>query len=546
MRISYAIILATAAVSFEGCKVEKAAGVTNEGKDKKKVAQLDEKNRLDGGDGAGLGPDGEGGDEEHVDDEDVAVPKLTPSKTKAAAVAKAKEAVQTATKARDDAKAALIGSRDQLIGAMTAENAIPPLQPTADAQAFIAAVRGVVRSEDGALQRSHDALIAITGTLPADVTQAKEALLAAITDELSSDDGKITAGRDLVGAIKALAPVQFAITQDALQAAIALAQNVREAAANNVDALQRQLLAAIPDRADIPQGEPAPVTAMFEQVAALRGLINGPEPDIVALRAALIGSFDAGDGNIPAAVLAARRGIADPGAANADFGPLLNAIGDNAVPNVDEYAAVLLAYAPLRDAMDRLARITAARDALLDTLVPAAALPVPEAIIARVRGINLEGDGDIPAKIEALGHLRTAIGADLAALRAPHDQALARIAAYPGATDAAKAICDGLIASLTPADQLHDAIRQYRGAIGEQGVSEGAREQAKQALITAAIDVASVDQRVSRLQTYTPYTNAKALVTRMEQSLAAAQTDLAKLENPTTTSANANANAATP
>jgi hypothetical protein len=540
MRISYAIILATAAVSFEGCKVEKAAGVTNEGKDKNKVAQLDGNNKLDGGGGAGLGPDGEDDDEENDDNQDVAVPELTPSKTKAAAVAKATKAVQTATKARDDAKAALVAPRNQLIEAMTAENAIPPLQPTADAQAFIAAVRdvgGPARTNE-ALRASFTALHEIGEDLPAPVTQAKEALVAAITDELGSDDGKITAGRQLIDGIKALAPVQFAISP----AALALAQQLRGAQVADIHRLQGELLAAIPDRADIPQGELAPVTAMFQQVATLRGLIPDPMPDIAALRRALIGSFPAaGNGNIPAAVLAARGAIAANAADPAtDFGPLLNAIGDNADPNEDEYAAVLVAYAPLRDAMDRLARITAARDALLDTLVPAAALPVPEAIIARVRGINLEGDGDIPAKIEALGHLRTAIGADLAALRAPHDQALARIAAYPGTTDAAKAICDGLIASLTPADQLHDAIRQYRGAIGEQGVSEGAREQAKQALIRAAIDVASVDPRVSSLvPTYRTYTTAKGLVTRMEQSLAAAQTDLAKLTKPTTTDANA-------
>jgi len=50
MRISYAIILATAAVSFEGCKVEKAAAVDGKEKDPNKVAQLDaKKNKLDGG-----------------------------------------------------------------------------------------------------------------------------------------------------------------------------------------------------------------------------------------------------------------------------------------------------------------------------------------------------------------------------------------------------------------------------------------------------------------------------------------------------------------
>ena len=60
MRIVYAIILATAAVSFEGCKVEEAAGVTGEENDEdRQGTQLGANNKMGRAGSASMTPEGE-------------------------------------------------------------------------------------------------------------------------------------------------------------------------------------------------------------------------------------------------------------------------------------------------------------------------------------------------------------------------------------------------------------------------------------------------------------------------------------------------------
>jgi len=138
-----------------------------------------------------LGPDEE--DDADDDNDDDGGQDITPSKNKAAQVKTAQEALQKATRARDDAKAALVGPRNQLIEAVIV---IPRHPQTAQALAFIAAVHGIgssPRTRD-ALQASYEALEDIDGELPQPVQQAKDNLVAAIGQELGSDGAKISAG----------------------------------------------------------------------------------------------------------------------------------------------------------------------------------------------------------------------------------------------------------------------------------------------------------------------------------------------------------------
>ena len=339
MRISYAIILATAAVSFEGCKVEKAAGVTNEGKDKKKVAQLDEKNRLDGGDGAGLGPDGEGGDEEDVDDEDAQNNGATPAEdAKAKALAAAKKDVADKAEALTDAQAAVatntadIATKEAELAAaqvalQAARQALAPARqavgdtrgalihavvqgriPKTRHQVFREAVESIqAGNRDSALvQQVQGTLAGIADDqLPQDLRARKGALVAALAAEEGMPAAKTAAKTALVRAIKAEAPVQFEVPVAALQAAVALRDG---GGGVDVDAQQAALLLHF--AAADPAGAQADIAALYAARNTLRERLAAL-PDMAALGQTLRERMVAHLGDCPAGVGGAWPAVRD-------------------------------------------------------------------------------------------------------------------------------------------------------------------------------------------------------------------------------------------
>jgi hypothetical protein len=519
MRICYAIILGAAAVSFEGCKVEKAdAAVANENK------KLKPRTSSTGGGGSLETDPGEG-------DGKGTTEKQTASQTKAAAVAKAKSDLDKAVAAREAAKVASVTARNQLIEAVIR---IPRLQPTEAASEFMNAVRGVgdgQRSRES-LQAAFTALGEIEGELPTDVQDAQDTLSAAIAAELASDGPRIAAGRELVRAIKEIAAVQFVISPQALEAAIALAENVR-GAANNVDALQAALLAAIP-APDPDTSVASSVAPMFQQLAALRALIDEPAPVIAGLRGALVDLLTNRAGNTPQNVIDIWNPLAaDP--TNADFTDLLRLIGETNVPAEGDYVAVREAATRLSDAISLRDRIAAARATLLESIVPVSGLPVPVEVIAAVPDLDDEGV-DAAAKIAALTRLRQAIppaiGGPVAAIAAAYDSTISQIDRLPAATDAAEQACEALFGQLFPADPLHVAIGAYNTAVSVDGVTDEAREIARQTLI-GVVEQTPVDSRVSVLTQYAPYTQAKAADAAATTAVGAARAAVEKLEKPT-------------
>jgi|LauGreDrversion4_2_1035121.scaffolds.fasta_scaffold09338_3 hypothetical protein len=532
MRIVYAIILATAAVSFEGCKVEEAAEENDEDSE---GTQLGANNKMGRAGSASMTPDGESRGQKvgylvsgnrakaladaaaNVEEKkrEVTVAQAAVDGNaeqiagKQAELRDAQGAVQAAREALARENEILVRSRVALIRGVCAQTPVSPHRRFQNAVESIPGIRATGRRDS--ISAARQRLVDLgNDSLPETLRGPKDQLVVAIDQELDMGAAKNRARRDLGLAITRLAPNQFATPDLLLNAARALREAINRGA--NFRNERHQVISALDEHAayEIAALESARIAKRDYQLA---------EQNVLRFEGILRGLMRTHHEICPAEVQRDWGYVEGNNQAGLVF--LVDVIERHDDPGNDNYQLIRAAAQDVttasQDEIAKLGILFAAVNHLVDLIAPIGGPPVSNEIVIATRALMRELDAATlspenierlePVLFEQIGSASLPPNHGVTVACTTFRDAIAAIDARPAATETAKQVCVGLFGQL-PADPLYDAIQVFRGA---GSVNDADRGSVREGLIRA-ISQAPEARRELVANEFSAYNTAMAAV----------------------------------